>query len=73
MKIAILYAMDPRFREDTGLTGQQFALFPPDTGSRSNVPEGLHYVRRFITPDLERDLIGHISALPLQPFQFGAI
>jgi len=72
MKFAIPYAMDPKFREGTGLTGQQFALFPPDTGSRSNVPDGLHYVAEFITPDLERDLIGHISALPLQPFQFGA-
>jgi alkylated DNA repair dioxygenase AlkB len=64
--------MDPNSREDTGLIGQQFALFPPDTGSQAAGPEGLHYVADFITPDLERDLIGHISALPLQPFQFGA-
>jgi len=72
MKFAILYTTDPNFREDTGLTGQQFALFPPNTSSRSNVPDGLHYAAEFITPELERDLIGHISALPLQPFQFGA-
>jgi len=54
------------------LTEQQFALFPPDTGSRSVVPEGLRYVPEFIAPDLERELIGRVSALPLQPFQFGA-
>ena len=36
------------------------------------MPDGLHYVAEFIGPDLERDLIGRISALPLQPFQFGA-
>ena len=26
----------------------------------------------FISPALEHELIGHVSALPLQPFQFGA-
>ena len=59
------------FREDAGLTGQQFALFPPDSNSRSAAPEGLHYVAEFIAPEFERELIGRISALPLQPFQFG--
>ena len=54
------------------MTGQQLALFPPDTGSAPAVPEGLRYAAEFISPDLERDLIGRISALPLQPFQFGA-
>ena len=54
------------------MTGQQFALFPPDTGSPPAVPEGLRYTAEFISPELERELIGHISALPLQPFQFGA-
>jgi alkylated DNA repair dioxygenase AlkB len=53
------------------LTGQQFALFPPDSSSRSAVPEGLRYVAEFIAPELERELIGRISTLPLQPFQFG--
>jgi alkylated DNA repair dioxygenase AlkB len=72
VEFAILYAPDPNFRKDAGLTGQQFALFPPDAGTRSTVPEGLHYVAEFIAPDVERDLIGRISALPLQPFQFGA-
>jgi len=63
---------DPQFREDTGLTGQQFALFPADASSQPPSPEGLRYLAEFIAPDLEKDLIGHISALPLQPFQFGA-
>jgi alkylated DNA repair dioxygenase AlkB len=36
------------------------------------VPEGLQYVADFIPPEVERELIGHVSALPLQPFQFGA-
>ena len=67
VEFAILYAPDPNFRKDAGLTGQQFALFPPDAGTRSTVPEGLHYVAEFSAPDAERDLIGRISALPLQP------
>jgi alkylated DNA repair dioxygenase AlkB len=50
-----------------GLT-EQLALFPQATG----VPEGLQYVAEFVSPALERELIGHVSALPLQPFQFGA-
>ena len=54
------------------MTGQQFALFPPDSRSQSTQPQGLHYVTEFISPELEKDLIGRISALPLQPFQFGA-
>jgi alkylated DNA repair dioxygenase AlkB len=53
--------------EDAGLT-EQLALFPQATA----VPEGLQYVAEFISPELERELIGHVSALPLQPFQFGA-
>jgi hypothetical protein len=53
--------------EDAGLT-EQLALFPQVTA----VPEGLQYVAEFVSPALERDLIGHVSALPLQPFQFGA-
>ncbi|MCK1514780.1 alpha-ketoglutarate-dependent dioxygenase AlkB [Bradyrhizobium sp. 190] len=53
--------------EDAGLT-EQLSLFSQATG----VPEGLRYVAEFISPALERELIGHVSALPLQPFQFGA-
>jgi alkylated DNA repair dioxygenase AlkB len=64
--------MDPSFREDTGLTGHQFGLFPPDTSSPAALPEGLRYETEFISPELERELIGRISVLPLQPFQFGA-
>src|SRR6185503_12370245 len=51
---------------DGGLT-QQLALFPSEKTS----PQGLRYVAEFISPELERELIGHVSALPLQPFQFG--
>jgi alkylated DNA repair dioxygenase AlkB len=46
---------------------EQLALFSPTTGS----PEGLQYTAEFIPPDLERELIDHVSALPLKPFQFG--
>jgi alkylated DNA repair dioxygenase AlkB len=53
--------------EDVGLT-EQLALFPQATG----LPEGLQYVAEFISPEFERELIGRVSALPLQPFQFGA-
>ena len=52
---------------DGGLT-QQLALFPSEKTS----PQGLRYVAEFISPALERELIGHVSTLPLQPFQFGA-
>ncbi|WP_213287984.1 alpha-ketoglutarate-dependent dioxygenase AlkB [Bradyrhizobium sp. sGM-13] len=47
------------------MTGQ-LALFPEDR------PDGLQYAAEFISRELERELIGHVSALPLQPFQFGA-
>jgi alkylated DNA repair dioxygenase AlkB len=47
---------------------EQLALFSPTAG----MPEGLRYATDFISPTTERELIGHVSALPLQPFQFGA-
>jgi len=47
---------------------EQLALFSPTTGS----PEGLQYAGEFISPALERELIGCVSTLPLKPFQFGA-
>jgi alkylated DNA repair dioxygenase AlkB len=47
---------------------EQLALFSDTTGS----PEGLQYADEFISPAVERELIGHVQALPLQPFQFGA-
>lgn len=53
--------------EDGGLT-RQLALFPQEKTS----PEGLRYTAEFIAPALERELISHVSKLPLQPFQFGA-
>jgi alkylated DNA repair dioxygenase AlkB len=34
-------------------------------------PEGLRYAAEFISPAAEQELIAHIAALPLQPFQFG--
>jgi alkylated DNA repair dioxygenase AlkB len=57
----------PHIIEDAGLT-EQFVLFSQKTRS----PEGLQYAAEFISPTIERELIGHVSALPLQPFQFGA-
>ncbi|MBR1124054.1 alpha-ketoglutarate-dependent dioxygenase AlkB [Bradyrhizobium lablabi] len=47
---------------------EQLALFP----RTADLPEGLQYAAGFISPAVERELIGHIAALPLQPFQFGA-
>ena len=49
------------------MTGQ-LALFPQPQAT----PLGLRVTEEFISTALERDLIGEISALPLQPFQFGA-
>ena len=46
---------------------EQLAFFPQAERS----PQGLGYVEAFISPVVERELIGHVSALPLQPFQFG--
>ena len=46
---------------------EQFSLF----AEKSPAPEGLRYAAEFISPDAERELIAHIAALPLQPFQFG--
>ena len=34
-------------------------------------PEGLRYASEFVSPASEQELIAHIAALPLQPFQFG--
>jgi alkylated DNA repair dioxygenase AlkB len=59
--------MDAYIAKDGGLT-RQLALFPPEKTS----PQGLEVAEAFISPALERELIGHASALPLQPFQFGA-
>ena len=47
---------------------EQLALF----SATEAMPEGLHYVADFIPPAVESKLIRHVSALPLQPFQFGA-
>jgi alkylated DNA repair dioxygenase AlkB len=53
--------------EDDDLS-QQLALFPQAEAS----PQGLDHVEAFISSTVERELICHVSALPLQPFQFGA-
>lgn len=34
-------------------------------------PEGLRYTVEFVSPAAELELIAHITALPLRPFQFG--
>jgi alkylated DNA repair dioxygenase AlkB len=46
---------------------EQLAFFPELSGA----PHGLRYATEFISPSTERELITHITALPLQPFQFG--
>jgi alkylated DNA repair dioxygenase AlkB len=46
---------------------EQLALFD----ERSSAPEGLRYAAEFVSPEAEQKLIARISALPLQPFQFG--
>jgi len=51
---------------------EQLALFAQENPSQKPLPEGLRYSAEFIAPALERELISHVSALPLQPFQFGA-
>jgi alkylated DNA repair dioxygenase AlkB len=47
---------------------EQLALFAQEKPS----PDGLRYTPEFISAALERELIEQVSALPLQPFQFGA-
>lgn len=51
---------------------EQLALFAQEKASQKPSPEGLRFSAEFISPSLERELIGQVSALPLQPFQFGA-
>ena len=46
---------------------EQLAFF---TGPSSE-PEGLRYATDFASPETEQELIRHIAALPLRPFQFG--
>jgi alkylated DNA repair dioxygenase AlkB len=46
---------------------EQLALFSELSGA----PQGLRYATEFVSPSTEQELIRHISALPLQPFQFG--
>ena len=47
---------------------EQFALF----ADQAPGPAGLRYVDAFVSPSDEQEMIARISALPLQPFQFGA-
>ena len=46
---------------------EQLALFAGEAAS----PEGLRYMADFISPEIEQELIAHVAALPLRPFQFG--
>ena len=55
-----------RMKRTIGLA-EQLPLF----ADKSPAPEGLRYAAEFISPATERDLIERITALPLQPFQFG--
>jgi alkylated DNA repair dioxygenase AlkB len=48
------------------LSTSQLALF-----GGSGRPQGLHYRPDFVSPAQESELIAHIQALPLAPFQFG--
>jgi alkylated DNA repair dioxygenase AlkB len=57
---------DPLRKGTAGLT-EQFAFF---AGSSSQ-PEGLRYAADFVSPQSEQELIRHVAALPLRPFQFG--
>src|SRR5690242_12329033 len=52
---------------DGAKLSEQFSLF----ADKPLAPEGLRYAAEFISPDREKELIAHIAALPLQPFQFG--
>lgn len=47
---------------------EQLTLFGGDTAA----PEGLRYQSEFISKGEEHNLITHLRALPLAPFQFGA-
>src|ERR1700752_4444173 len=53
-------------RRKVGLP-EQFSLF----ADRLSGHEGLRSSEEFVSPAAEKTLIGHIAALPLQPFQFG--
>jgi alkylated DNA repair dioxygenase AlkB len=46
---------------------EQLAFFSKLSGA----PPGLRYAAEFISPSTEQELVAHIAALPLQPFQFG--
>src|ERR1700722_17798222 len=46
----------------------QLTLFPAAAAG----PQGLQYFPDFVSADTEQELIAHIRALPLTPFQFGA-
>jgi alkylated DNA repair dioxygenase AlkB len=64
----IPYASCSQARWETKGLPDQLTLF--DTPSPH--PVGLRYAEEFISRELERELIAHVAALPLQPFQFGA-
>jgi alkylated DNA repair dioxygenase AlkB len=61
-----LYELQFLLSEEHPLS-DQLSLF----AAKSLLPEGLRYAAEFISADTEKELIAHIAALPLQPFQFG--
>jgi hypothetical protein len=60
----MLFMRSPRWK--VGLP-EQFSLFADGLSG----PEGLRYAEEFVSPAVEKTLIGQIAALPLLPFQFG--
>jgi alkylated DNA repair dioxygenase AlkB len=58
--------INPTIKRTGGLS-EQLAFF----ATSSPGPEGLRYAAEFISPAAEQELIAHVAALPLQPFQFG--
>jgi alkylated DNA repair dioxygenase AlkB len=59
--------LDPATVERAAGLSEQFSFF----ATSSPEPAGLRYATEFVSPAIERELIAHIAALPLQPFQFG--
>lgn len=69
-------AVSERFHErnvanrfcETGSLMAQLAFFADQDAG----PEGLRYEPEFVSKTTEAELVAHLEALPLQPFQFGA-
>jgi len=62
-----LYRADPEPVTKAADLPAQLAFFSELSGA----PQGLRYAAEFVSLSTEQELIAHIAALPLQPFQFG--